>query len=379
MKPPRIVFLLTEDWYFWAHRLPLARAVRDAGGEVIVATTPGKLRQQIEAEGFIYYPLRLQRKSRHPWKEIVSIINITSLYTIAKPDLVHHVTIKPILYGSFAAKVSSVPAIVNAVTGLGYVFIQEKKTVLRWAIEMAYRICLYGTQVRTLFENPDDRHLFIKERILQEHQAVLIRGSGVDTERFQPVPEPPGEVVILFASRMLWDKGAGEMVEAARILKQRGIPGRIVFAGRPDPDNPASIPEQQLQSWHNEGYIEWIGYQANMPSILAQSHVVCLPTSYREGLPMSLLEAASCTRPIVTTDAPGCREIVQDGWNGFLVPLKDPVALADALQKLIVDPELRRIMGQRGRELVLKHFSKEIVIEQTFAVYKELLGDRWTL
>jgi glycosyltransferase involved in cell wall biosynthesis len=353
--------------------------MRDAGGQVIVATAPGKLFQQIEAEGFIYYPLRLQRKSHHPWKEIVSIINIASLYAIAKPDLVHHVSIKPILYGSFAAKVVNVPAIVNAVTGLGYVFIQEKKSILRWGIEMAYRICLYGTQVKTLFQNPEDQQLFIKERILQEHQAVLIRGSGVDTERFQAVPEPQGEVVILFASRMLWDKGASETVEAARILKQRGVSGRIVFAGRPDPDNPASIPEQQLQSWHNEGYIEWIGYQADMPSILAQSHIVCLPTSYREGLPMSLLEAASCTKPIVTTDAPGCREIVQDGWNGFLVPLKDPVALADALQKLIVDPELRRIMGQRGRELVLKHFSKEIVIEQTFAVYKELLGDRWTL
>jgi glycosyltransferase involved in cell wall biosynthesis len=176
---------------------------------------------------------------------------------------------------------------------------------------------------------------------------------------------------------MLWDKGIGETVEAARLLKQRGVPGRVVLAGKPDPNNPASIPDEQLQVWHDQGIIEWVGHQSDMPALLAQSHIACLPTSYREGIPMSLLEAASCARPIVTTDAPGCREIVRDGWNGLLVPLKNPIALADALQTLLVDPSLRRTMGQRGRELVVQHFSKEIVIEQTFAVYKELLGNKW--
>jgi glycosyltransferase involved in cell wall biosynthesis len=380
--PPTILYLVAEDAYFWMHRLPLARAVRDAGGNVIVATAPGTLRQRIEAEGFSYYPLRLRRKERRPWQEILSILDIALLYRRVTPDLVHHVTIKPILYGSIAAKLLGVPAIVNAITGLGYIFTSnhegKKKGLLRRGIETAYKVSLHGNHVKTIFENPDDLALFVKERILQPRQAVVIRSSGVDTEWFHPTPEPSGEVVILLAARMLWDKGIGETVEAGRILKQRQIPHQIVLAGNPDPGNPSCIPESQLRQWHEEGIITWIGQRDDMPAVLAQSHIVCLP-SYREGVPVSLLEAASCSRPCVTTDAPGCREIVLDGWNGFQVPLKNPVALADALQKLILDPELRLIMGQRGRELVLEHFRKEIVVEQTFALYQKLLGEKWTL
>lgn len=375
MSTPRILLVITEDWYFWSHRLALARAVRDAGWQVILATSPGKLQQQIEAEGFLYYPLRLQRKGRNPWGEMVSIIDLVSLYRLARPTLVHHVAIKPVLYGSLAARLAGVPAVVNAVVGLGYVFISSggaKQALLRTGVEWAYRLAFLGKHVKVILQNPDDYHLFLQKRILHESQTVMIAGSGVDTMRFAPAPEPPGEPVILLASRLLWDKGIGELVEAARLLKQRGVAGRVVLAGAPDPSNPASIPEAMLQAWQQEGIVEWVGRRDDMPTVLAESHIACLP-SYREGLPLSLIEAASCGRPIVTADVPGCREIVCDGWNGLLVPVCDTVALADALQTLLTDTHLRQTMGQRGRDMVLQRFAQEIVIAQTLDVYRSLM------
>jgi glycosyltransferase involved in cell wall biosynthesis len=373
MSHPCLVLVITEDWYFWSHRLGLARAVRDAGWQVVVATTPGKLRQQIEAEGFRYYPLRLQRKGRNPWGEVLAILDLASLYRLARPDVVHHVAIKPVLYGSLAARLAAVPGVVNAVVGLGYVFISggAKHTLLRTAVEWAYRLAFSDRRTRVIFQNPDDRNLFLQQRIVRAAQTVIIPGAGVDIMRFAPAPAPPGEPVVLLASRLLWDKGIGELVEAARILKRRNIAGRVVLAGLPDPSNPASIPQATLEAWQQEGVIEWIGRRSDMPAVLAEAHIACLP-SYREGLPLSLIEAASCARPIVAANVPGCREIVQDGWNGLLVPVKDAQALADALQTLLTDAPLRQRMGQRGRELVLQRFAQEHIIEQTFAVYQSL-------
>lgn len=373
MSRPRLVLVITEDWYFWSHRLGLARAARDAGWQVVVATTPGSLRQQIEAEGFLYYPLRLQRKGRNPWGEVLAILDLMSLYHLMRPDMVHHVAIKPVLYGSLAARLADVPAVVNAVVGLGYVFISGgvKHALLRTAVEWAYRLAFIGKRTRVIFQNPDDCNLFLQHRILREAQTVIIPGAGVNTRRFAPTPEPSGEPVVLLASRLLWDKGIGELVEAARLLKRRKIAGRVVLAGLPDPSNPASIPIATLQAWHQEGIVEWIGRRSDMPAVLAASHIACLP-SYREGLPLSLIEAASCARPIVASNVPGCREIVQDGWNGLLVPVKDALALADALQTLLTDASLRQTMGQWGRELVLQRFAQELIIKQTLGVYQSL-------
>ncbi len=373
MRKPRLLYVITEDWYFWSHRLPLARAARAAGWEVIIATAPGNLQRHIEAEGFRSYPLRLRRKGRNPWGELLALLDLAALYRMARPDLVHHVAIKPVLYGSLAARLTGVPAIVNAVVGLGYVFLPGgwKQTALRTIVERIYWCCFLGERLTVIFQNPDDRTLFVRRGVVAAHKTVIIAGSGVDTQRFAPAPEPPGEPVILLASRLLWDKGIGELVDAMRLLKQRNIAGRLVLAGAPDPSNPASIPEAQVQQWQQEGILEWLGRRDDMPAVLAQAHIACLP-SYREGLPLALIEAASCARALVATDVPGCREIVQHGWNGLLVPARERVALADALQTLLCDAHLRHMMGQRGRTLVLERFSKEIVIAQTFAVYQAL-------
>ncbi|MBF0289936.1 MAG: glycosyltransferase family 4 protein, partial [SAR324 cluster bacterium] len=213
-------------------------------------------------------------------------------------------------------------------------------------------------------------------KLVKEYQATLIQGSGVDTQRFAPVPEPEGELVVALIARMLWEKGVGELVEAVKILKRRQVFCKIMLVGVPDVNHPSAIGENQLLSWVKEGIVDWLGFQSDVPAVLAKSHIVCLP-SYREGMPLSLIEAAACARPIITTDVPGCREAVEHGVTGFLVPLKDSVAIADALQKLLVDKELRQKMGKNGRNLVMQRFAKEIVIQKTFAVYHSLLKNKW--
>jgi glycosyltransferase involved in cell wall biosynthesis len=375
---PRILFVVTEDQYFWMHRLALARAVRDAGCEVVVATPAGPFQKRIEAEGFLFYPLRLRRKIRNPWVELLTILDLYSLFRLARPDLVHLFELKPVLYGALAAQLAQVPARVQGVTGLGYVYLANgwHNWFLRTGVDWALRWCLRGKHTRTIFHNPEDRDFFITRGLVKATRSLWVMGSGVDTDLFVPSPEPEDEPVVLAPSRMLWDKGIGELVEAARLLKKRGVPGTVVLAGIPDSNNPASIPESHLRSWTQEGVVEWIGFHDDMPSLLAQSHIICLP-SYREGASRALIEAASCGRPIVTTDVPGCRDLVRDGWNGLLVPVKDAVALADALQTLLTNGEMRQKMGQHGREMALARFDKAIIIRDTFAVYQSLLGGRF--
>ncbi len=374
---PRILYLIPNDWYFWTHRLRLARAARAAGYAVTVATLPGEYVERIQAEGFDFEPLRLQRLSATPLTEWRTIANIVALHRRWQPQLVHQVTLRVILYGSIAARLTRVPT-VNAVTGLGYLFTsnQWQARVLRRALTFAYRLCLANRNARTIFQNEDDRSFFVQRKILPESRTALIAGAGVDTTLFTPKPEPVGTPVILLTARMLRDKGVVELVEASRLLKQRGQQLRVLLAGMLDPGNPTAITEAEVRGWEKEGLVEWVGHRSDIPELLAQSHIVCLP-SYREGLPLSLIEAAASGRPIVTTDVTGCREIVRDGWNGLLVPPKDPVALADALQKLLLAPALRREMGANGRALVLEKFTQELVIRQTLEVYKAVMaGER---
>jgi glycosyltransferase involved in cell wall biosynthesis len=377
-KKPTILFVATVDWYFISHRLSLACAARDAGLDVSVATAPGRFRNVIEREGLKFYPLLLRRKNRAPLGEILSIAQMTSLYKRLSPDLIHHVALKPVLYGSLAARLSASPAVVNAITGLGYTFIIGGllKHLLSRTMELGLRLTIPRRNSRVIFQNPDDQNLFIQKAIIERLQAKLIAGAGVDTMRFFPSPEPPGCPTILLPARMLWDKGIGELVQAARILRERGLDFKVFLAGRLDPSNAASIPEQQLKEWEREGLVRWLGNVADMPSLFAQCHIVCLP-SYREGLPMALTEGAASGRPIVTTDTPGCREIVRHGHNGILVPVGSVRLLAEALQTLIANPKMRHEMGQKGRELVIDKFSQEIVVGKTLEVYEELLGNKW--
>lgn len=369
----KLLYLVTEDWYFWSHRLPLARAARDAGHEVLVATAPGALRARIEAEGFRYFPLVLRRRPRSPLQHLAAVRELERLYRRERPDLVHHVSMLPVLAGSMAARRAGVSAVVNAVTGLGHVFLAQGAwaRLRRGLVLRAYRRALRPPGTRLIVQNEDDRRFFLEHGLVRPAQVALIPGSGVDTGRFQPSPEPAGVPTILYTGRMLATKGLRELAAAARLLRQRGVPFRLRLAGRLDPANPAALAESELRSWEEEGLLEWLGPRDDIPELLAQCAIVCLP-SYREGLSLSLLEGAASARPLVATDVPGCREVVQHGRNGLLVPPRAPQPLADALQSLLLDPALRFRMGQTGRDLVLERFSLQRILPQTLALYQEL-------
>jgi glycosyltransferase involved in cell wall biosynthesis len=377
---PRLLFLITEDWYFWSHRLELARAARSAGWDVSVATRVNDYGKRIVDEGFKLLPLRLVRSSRHPLREILTILEIVRLYRRVRPDVVHHVALKPILYGSVAARLARVPAVVNGFAGLGYTFIEsgERKGMLRFIMGKALRWALALPRSRVVFQNAEDAGEFVEAGIVGSDQIQVIRGVGVNTVKFPPSPATQDEnqiPVVVLAGRMLWDKGIGEFVEAARLLKARGIRAQCVLVGMIDKENPASIPETQLRLWQTEGMVQWWGHRDDMPNVLASAQIVVLP-SYREGLPKVLLEAAACGRPVVATNVAGCREIVKDGINGVLVPPKDPASLSDAIATLLENPSLRVRMGARGREIVEKEFSVDRISQETLSLYNELWNQR---
>jgi glycosyltransferase involved in cell wall biosynthesis len=378
-RRPRLLFLVTEDWYFCSHRLPIARAARDAGFSVTVATRVTDHGDRIRAEGFDLMPLGMERANSNPLREILSLIEITQLYRRTRPDIVHHVAVKPALVGSLAARFAGVPCTVNAIAGLGYVFASDslKAKLLRPMISIGFRALLNGPRSRVIVQNPDDRQLLAQRRLVTPERMVLIKGSGVDLARFHPRPEsktgPAAAPVAALVSRMIWDKGIGVLVAAARILKTRGVALRVVLAGRPDPENPASIPERQLRLWHDEGIVEWVGFCDDVAGLWARSHIAVLPSWYGEGVPKSLLEAAACGRPLVAADGPGLREVVQDGITGILIPPRDASALADALQRLAEDEGLRNRLGQAARALAEREFGDAAVIRDTLELYRTLL------
>ena len=370
----KLLYVDNRVKYVLSHRIPWLKGARKAGFEVHVTTLTAGEGSRIEDVGFPYHSISEQRRSNNPLHELQLIARLYGLYRQLQPDIVHHITLRSILYGSVASLFLRRPQIVNGVTGLGYLFSSEdaKIRALRKVVLWVLRLLRRRDHV-FLFQNPDDELLFQRHQIADPASSVLIKGSGVDTERFVPQPEPTGPPVVLFPARMLWHKGVQEFVDAARQLKDKGGEARFVMVGDTDPDNPAGVSANQLQQWEDEGVIEWWGYQESMPDVFAQSHVVCLPSAYREGVPKVLIEAASCGRPIVTTDMPGCREIVNDGENGYLVPPQDSTAVVQALTPLIEDAELRRRMGKQGRELVRAEFSVEHVVRSTLEVYEQAL------
>ena len=289
--------------------------------------------------------------------------------------LVHHVALKPVLYGTLVARLVRTPVIVNALAGLGYLFISHgrKTKIMRAVVKTAFRFLLNRKSDKVILQNPDDVGLLTRSGTIGQRQIALIRGSGVDTKSFYPAPEEAGDPIVVLASRMLWEKGVGEFVRAARDLRLEGSRARFVLVGRVDPENPGSIGLDQLIAWNKNGDIEWWGHRDDMANVLRRSHIVCLPSYYGEGVPKALIEAASCGRPIVTTDTPGCREIVREGQNGLLVPPKDSKSLVIALRRLIEDPNFRIRLGIKGRAIVESEFSIEKVVRETLAVYQELL------
>ena len=367
-----LLLLIAEDWYFWSHRLPLARAARQAGYQVVVVTRVRKLGRAIEAEGFDLVPLRLRRSGANPLLELRALAEIVGIYRRVRPNIVHHVALKPVIYGTLAARLAGVSRVVNSLAGLGFAYASTswKARLLRSLLEPVFRCTLNLRNSRLILQNPDDIELFVSSGLVPSSRVRLIRGSGVDTALFRPTPEPKGPPAVMLAARMLWDKGVGEFVAAARELRARGVVARFILVGETDPENPSAIEPAQLHRWQEEGIVEWRGRRDDMPAVYAGCHLVCLP-SYREGLPKVLLEAAACGRPIVASDVPGCREIVRHGVNGLLVPVRDSQALADALSRLVGDAEARRAMGERGRGIVVSEFGAERVATQILEVYRE--------
>jgi glycosyltransferase involved in cell wall biosynthesis len=367
----KTLLFANTDWYLYNFRLALAQALRARGDEVVLVSPGGAYAPRLQELGFRWVCFPLRRGGLNPLVEISTIVRLVRLYLREKPDLIHQFTVKCVLYGSLACRMLGIRAVVNSVTGLGYVFMEgkEARRWLRGILMLFYRLVLRRTWV--IFQNPDDRAIFLENRLVDPRRVALIRGSGVDNQRFVPKPEPDGIPVVILPARLLWDKGVGEFVEAARRVQADGLRARFVLVGDSDSENPAAVPVAQIQTWEKKGVIEWWGWQDDMSAVYAQAHIVCLP-SYREGVPKTLIEAAACGRPIVASDVPGCREIVRTGENGLLVPARDIAALAASLKQLIQDTDMRRAMGIRGRKIAEEEFSIDSVITQTLKVYHSI-------
>lgn len=372
-RRPRLLMVTTEDWYFLLHRLPMARAARDAGFEVVVAARVDRDAEAIAAEGFRLVPIGMHRASTNPLHAAADLAELIRVYRRERPDVIHHFALQPVVFGSLAAVAAGVPGWINTLAGLGYVFIGAslKARLLRPAMALALRRILGHRRSRLVVQNQDDRAMFAGRGLVPPERIALIRGSGVDCRRYAPMPEPDGVPVAVLAGRMLWDKGIGELVAAARILRRRRVAIRIALAGVPDPLNPRSIAPDLLDQWQREGLVEWRGQQQDMAAVWRGSHIAVLP-SYREGLPKALLEAAACGRPLVATDVPGCRELVRHGVNGLLVPAREAEGLAEALATLAGDAALRARLGAEARRIVADEFSDELVGRQAVELYRLL-------
>lgn len=370
-----VLLVVNDAKMFLQSRLPVARAAEVAGASVGVVAPEGPAVEAVRGAGFACHVLPLSRRGMNPWTEAGSLAALIRLYRAQRPDLVHHFTIKPVLYGGVAARAAGVPAVVDTITGLGYVFTSQARRarVLRLVVLAGYRLALSHPRIRVVFQNEADRSLLAASGVLKGRATEIIPGSGIHLGRFPAIPEPQGVPRVVLPSRMLWDKGVAEFVEAAGRLRKQGVAGTFVLVGDTDPGNPSAIPAERLRAWAREGVVDWLGWRDDMPEVLASAHVVCLP-SYREGFPRVLMEAAACGRPVVATDAPGCRDVVEAGRTGLLVPPRDAVALAEALELLLVDPVRRAAMGKEARALAERRFSADEVAAATIRLYAGLLA-----
>ncbi|MBD8558628.1 glycosyltransferase family 4 protein [Pseudomonas lactis] len=370
---PVLLFIVNDPGFFLSHRLPVAIGAQAAGYRVHVASMPGQAVDTIIKAGFEHQELPLSRSGRNPVAEVRLIFAIWKLLWRLKPDVLHLVTIKPVLYGGIAARLAPVKGVVAAISGLGFVFLSKgvKAALTRQVVSTFYQAALGKRNLRAIFQNPDDRDLLLGMGGLDASKVVMIRGSGVDLSLYSSVPEPEGVPVVCLAARLLLDKGVLEFVEAARILRAHGIEARFQLIGDIDPGNPATVSAAQLEDWRKEGLVELLGYRKDIAALFGAANIVVLP-SYREGLPKVLVEAAACARAVVTTDVPGCRDAIEPGVTGLLVPVRDAQALASQLQVLIEDPALRRKFGQAGRELAMRAFAIEEIVGQHLDVYRQL-------
>lgn len=369
----RLLIVINVDSFFLSHRLEVALGALRVGHEVHIATSLSQGRAQLEEYGFVVHPLELNRSSAGPLGLLKLFLALLRLFWTLRPDVLHLVTIKPVLIGGIAARFSPVRGVVYAVSGLGHVFVADgllgklrRKIVGAW-----YRFVLGARNMRIIFQNPDDCREIKSVAILRKDQIVMIPGSGVELSDYQMTPLPQSEAVVLMASRLLSTKGVREYVVAAQQLRASGVKAQFWLVGDPDPANPASIPAPELDAWGKQGAVELLGHRSDIPALMAQAHIVVLP-SYREGLPKVLIEAAACGRAVVTTDVPGCRDAIEKDVTGVLVPSKDVASLADAMRRLIEDRPLCQTMGHAGRKRAEKVFDVNVVVRTHLEIYSAL-------
>ncbi len=367
----KILYLVANDAYFLSHRLPVAVAAKKHGYEVVVVAKDTGCRQEIEKHGIRSIPLtKLNRGGLNLFKDLVALVEIKKIYQQEKPDIVHHVAMKPVLYGSIASWITKTPKVINALTGLGYLFISSslKAKVIQTLLMTFFKFLFPKKQFCLLLQNRDD-FKFFKEQI-PGARIEMIRGSGVDINEFKPGSgKKRSRIHISLVARMLWDKGIQEAIDAMKVLKNKNIDADLYLYGNPDPENPKSISEKQLKRWQQEGLCKWQKHTKDIAKVYQESDIALLP-SYREGLPKSLLEAAACGLPIITTDVPGCREVVENEVNGFLVPLKDHKIMADRILELINSKPLCDEMGKLSRQKAEKEFAVSVIVKETIKLYQ---------
>lgn len=378
MAKQKLIFVVTEDWYFYSHRRPMVAAAQDCGFDVAVITTVDKHRAAIEALGVEVIPFAFARKSLNPFRALGQIGRLKRIYRAEKPALVHHIAMKPILFGSLAAWFAGVPCVVNAFAGLGYLFNASSllALLLRLGLYLPFFAVLRRRNTWLLFQNKDDLATLQRQGLAVPARARVIRGSGVDINTFAVQPRPPSQdgFSCVYAGRMIGIKGLQTLKEAFEVLKTRAPQVRLKLYGSPDPANPGSWSERDLRLWAESDNVAYEGRAVDMVPVWAAADMAVQASYGGEGVPKSLLEAAACGRPLVATDVPGCREIVKDHVNGFLVPPCDAQALADAIARLANEPELCAEMGAESRKMAEQDFSAEAVRTQTAAFYRACLG-----
>ena len=370
----KLIFVVNTDKFFMSHRLPIALAALQKGFEVHVATALTNRSTEMQALGLVVHPLDLSRRSANIFSNGLTFFQIWRIFRRVRPDIVHLVTIKPILFGGLVARFLSVRGVVAAISGLGFVFLSSgvKAMFRRWLVVVLYRVALGHRNLKVIFQNVDDREKVVRLTGISMSNTTLIKGSGVNLNDYSVSPMPLGVPVVMMAARLLVDKGVREFIDAARLLQNRGANGRFVLVGDPDPGNPATICHEELKHWVSKGVIEHWGHRDDMPCVLSKSTIVVLP-SYMEGLPKVLLEAAACGRPVITTDVPGCRDAIVANETGILVPVHDSIVLAESIEMLMKNQSLCEAMGRAGRVMVENRFDLDSVIMRHLLVYDELL------
>jgi glycosyltransferase involved in cell wall biosynthesis len=372
----KILLFANTDWYLFNFRLSLAKALRDQGHHVVLLSPPGRYGPKLQEMGFEWFPLPMSRRSLNPVRELSLLMWIVRFLRKEKPDLFHGFTIKSAVYGLIAARLAGVSARVGSIAGMGYVFTSQDllARALKPFVRIAFGLAFGGSGARLIVQNPDDFSLISSAGVVRSNQIFLIPGSGVDCSRFTPALEERRNrpFRVLLPARLLWDKGVGEFAQAAALIRAESPHIKFLIAGDRDPGNPACIPESQIQAWVDQGLITALGHVSDIADLYRSVDLVVLP-SYREGLPKGLIEAAACALPLVTTDVPGCREVVTHGVDGLLVPVKDAAALATAIKALSQDPALCIRLGKAARQKALREFDEKIIVQKTLDVYQAAL------